>query len=92
MVRDAAGLNPVTLLNFTLPNPTNNAACARILSTTAAFNSKTTPVAVPDYTMAAIPASYLAAGSLTFENVAGTSCTGASRGAAPATRARSRSI
>ena len=69
VVRDGAGLNPVTLVAFTLPNPTNNAACARILSTTAAFNSKTTPTAIPDYTMAAIPASYLPAGSLTFEAV-----------------------
>jgi hypothetical protein len=71
VVRDATGANPVTLIAFTAPNPTNNAACARILSSTAAFNSKTTPVAVPDYTMAAIPAAYLAAGSLTFEGVAG---------------------
>ena len=70
VVRDGAGLNPVTLLNYSLPNPTNGAACARILSTTAAFNSKTTPAAIPDYTMAAIPASYLAAGSLTFEGAA----------------------
>jgi hypothetical protein len=71
VVRDAAGANPVTLVNFALPNPPNNAACSRILSTTTAFNAKTTPTAVPDYTMAAIPASYLAAGSLTFEGVVG---------------------
>ena len=72
VARDGAGLNPVTLLNYTLPSPTNGAACAHILSTTgAAFNSKTTPTAIPDYTMAPIPASYLAAGSLTFETVSG---------------------
>jgi hypothetical protein len=72
LVRDAAGANPVTLLSYSLPSPTNGAVCARILSTTPAFNSKTTPVTIPDYTMAAIPPSYLAAGSLTFENTAGT--------------------
>jgi hypothetical protein len=71
VVRDAAGANPVTLVTFGLPNPVNGAACARILSTTTAFNGKTTPVTVPDYTMAAIPPAYLAAGSLTFEGVSG---------------------
>ena len=71
VVRDATGANPVTLIAFTAPNPTNGAACARILSTTAGFNSKTTPAAIPDYTMAAIPPAYLAAGSLAFEGVAG---------------------
>ena len=71
VVRDSIGANPVTLINFTLPNPTNSAACARILSTTPAFNSKTTPTAIPDYSMSPIPAAYLPAGSLTFEGVGG---------------------
>jgi len=71
VVRDAAGANPVLLATFA-SNPLGG-ACREILLATTAFASKTTPAAVPDYTMSAIPASYLAAGSLTFETLGGAS-------------------
>ena len=72
VVRDAAGANPVTLIAFTGTNPANSAACRQILIATPGFLAKTTPGTVADYaTMAPIPASYLAAGSLTFEGVIG---------------------
>lgn len=70
VVRDAAGANPVTLTNFG-SNVANAAACAPILIATPAFLAKTTPAAVANFTMAQIPASYLPAGSLTFEAQAG---------------------
>ena len=73
---DAAGLNPVLLLNFTGANPASGAICRRVLVATSQMEFKTTPpltAAAADYTMTApIPESYLAAGSLTFENTAGT--------------------
>jgi hypothetical protein len=65
---DAAGANPVLLINI----PTNltgpSATGDRILIATSSFASKTTPTAVPDFIMAPIPADYLPAGSLTFED------------------------
>ncbi len=71
IVRDATGANPVTLSTFPGANPANNAGCARILLTTAAMVAKTTPAVTGAYTMVAIPPSYLAAGSLTFESAVG---------------------
>lgn len=71
VVRDAAGLNPVTLATFALPNKTSG-ACRELLLATAGFEFKTTPpvdATKRDYLMTAIPAAYLAAGSLTFEQI-----------------------
>ncbi|MBK8914365.1 MAG: hypothetical protein IPM64_07130 [Phycisphaerales bacterium] len=68
---DAAGANPVVIINFTSDVP-NGALGDRVLVTTAAFNSLTIPVCVPNFTMTnPIPPSYLAAGSLTFESDTG---------------------
>ncbi|MEE8169772.1 MAG: hypothetical protein V3T70_04425 [Phycisphaerae bacterium] len=68
---DAAGANPVLIVNFTTSVP-NGAAGRRILVTSANFNALTNPTASPDFAMTnLIPASYLAAGSLTFESNAG---------------------
>jgi len=69
---DANGLNPVLVcdLNATVPI---FAAGSRVLLTTPSFNSLTDVTAVPDFTMTTpIPASYLAAGSITFQNDTGT--------------------
>ena len=71
-VHDAAGANPVLLIDFTTSVP-SGAPGARVLITSAAFNQETTPAAVPDFTFTnLIPESYLAAGSMTFENNLGT--------------------
>ncbi|MBY0113805.1 MAG: hypothetical protein K2Y21_13390 [Phycisphaerales bacterium] len=67
-VYDAAGQNPITLITFPA-NVSNGAAGATILIASPSFVGKTTPAAVPDFTMSAvIPASYLAAGKLAFED------------------------
>ena len=68
---DAQGLNPVVLI--VLPsNVSNEAQGAKILIASPSFASHTSPAVVPDFTMAnLIPASYLAAGSLTFEDSTG---------------------
>ncbi len=72
VVYDAAGLNPITVLNIA-SNVANGAVGAHVLIASANFPSHTMPVAVPDFTMAnLIPASYFAAGSLTWESDAGT--------------------
>jgi hypothetical protein len=72
VVFDAAGLNPITVLDLTT-NVTNGAIGAHVLIASANFPSHTTPAAVPDFTMAnTIPASYLAAGSLVWESDSGT--------------------
>ena len=69
---DAAGLNPVTILDVT-SNVTNGALGSHVLIVSANFPSKTTPTTVPDFTMTnTIPASYLAAGSLCWESDTGT--------------------
>ena len=72
-VRDATGNNPILITDFLpLANPANNGACRQILIASAAFLAKTTPATTADYTMKSlIPASYLAGGSLTFENTTG---------------------
>ena len=68
VVRDAAGANPVILSTFPATVITGG-ACREILIATAGFSAKTTPAAVANFTMLPIPASYLPAGSLTFEGV-----------------------
>ena len=69
---DAAGLNPVMLIEF--PSDVNNSSAGmRILVATSAFIANTTPHAAPDFMMInTIPPSYLAAGRLTFEDDFGT--------------------
>jgi hypothetical protein len=64
---DATGSNPVILINVP-SNVANGAAGATILFTTPSFNSMTNGAATPDFTLTnPIPVSYLAAGSLTWE-------------------------
>jgi hypothetical protein len=71
VVFDAAGLNPITVLDVPT-NVTNGAVGDHVLIASATFPSHTTPMAVPDFTMAnLIPASYFAAGSLCWESDAG---------------------
>src|SRR6266702_7587418 len=72
VVFDAAGLNPITVLDLA-SNVANGAVGDHVLIASVNFPSHTMPVAVPDFTMAnLIPASYFAAGSLTWESDAGT--------------------
>jgi hypothetical protein len=74
VARDAAGLNPVVLSTFPLPNPTGG-SCREILLATTGFAAHTTPsvgAAERDYLMDPIPVAYLSAGSLTFETATGT--------------------
>lgn len=69
---DAAGSNPVIIATFASAVP-NFAEGARVLITSPNFANHTSPTLVTDRVMAAvIPASYLAAGSLTFEDTGGT--------------------
>jgi hypothetical protein len=69
---DANGQNPVIVHTF-VGNVANGAAGSRILVCTPSFVAQTTPTCVPDGLMTApIPASYLAAGRLTFEDSFGT--------------------
>jgi hypothetical protein len=68
---DAAGLNPIVVSTPDIP-VLNHGSGVRILIASANFSSFTSPPAMPDFTLDnLIPASYLAAGSLTFENAAG---------------------
>ena len=67
IVVDAAGNNPITLLTFP-SNVTISDAGSRILITTAGFASYESSPIASDFTMNAIPASYLAAGRPRFEN------------------------
>lgn len=68
---DATGANPVVIIN--LASNVAGGIGKRILIASAAFLDKTSPTAVPDFTMTnLIPESYLAAGRLTFESDAGT--------------------
>jgi len=70
-VYDAAGANPITIKTFA-SNPTNALACREILLVSPGMAAKTSPPVSADYTFdAAIPSSYLAAGSLTFETTGG---------------------
>jgi hypothetical protein len=68
-VWDAAGLNPILLVDPTT-SVANSAAGSRVLIATSAFAAYCG--VAPDFVMSAIPASYLAAGSLTFEDNFGT--------------------
>jgi len=68
---DAAGQNPVVLIAPGTSVPNFNTGDT-VLFTTAAFDSLTTPACTPDFHMAPIPASYLAAGRLTWEDTVGT--------------------
>jgi hypothetical protein len=73
VARDAAGVNPVVLSTFPVPNPTGG-ACREILLATTGFAARTTPsvgAAERDYLMDPIPVAYLPAGSLTFETLNG---------------------
>ncbi len=69
---DAAGENPVLLIDFAT-NVSHGALDSRVLAATAGFSAYSEPAAVPDFVLTEpIPESYLAAGSLTFENDDGT--------------------
>lgn len=69
---DAHGENPVVLIDFTSDVPVGMVG-ARVLVASERFPQNTTPAAEPDFFMEnLIPESYLAAGSLTFENDEGT--------------------
>ena len=67
---DAAGLNPVLLADFVAPVP-NQGTGVRVLAATASFAALTTPSVTPDAIMNPIPAAYLPAGSITFEDDGG---------------------
>ena len=68
---DAAGANPVLLIDLTT-DVTGAAAGDRVLIVTSSFQSYVSPTVTPDFVMTTpIPASYLAAGSLTFESDGG---------------------
>ena len=66
VVVDAAGNNPITLLTFP-SNVGTASAGSRILITTSNFASYESSPISSDFTMIAIPASYLAAGRLAFQ-------------------------
>ena len=64
---DAAGQNPIIIIDMSTPVP-NFTTGDRVLIASANFASQTSPAAQPDFLMTnLIPESYLAAGSLTFE-------------------------
>ncbi|HZW08449.1 MAG TPA: GC-type dockerin domain-anchored protein [Phycisphaerales bacterium] len=69
---DAAGQNPVVLLDIT-SNVANGSGGDRVLIVSPGFDSSLTdPPLTPDFVMtSAIPESYLAAGRITFENNTG---------------------
>jgi glucose/arabinose dehydrogenase len=71
-VWDANGMNPIVVSDPTTDVPVG-AVGARILFASPNFANYTDPPVVPDFTITSlIPESYLAAGSLTFENNTGT--------------------
>jgi hypothetical protein len=68
VVRDATGRNPVTLIDF-MSDITPEVQGERILIASSGFMAHTLPAVVPDFTLVnAIPDTYLAAGSLTYED------------------------
>jgi hypothetical protein len=72
IARDANGANPVLLLDINA-NVANGNLGSHILLATASFQSATTPACQPDFILAhPIPAPYLQAGRLTFEDDFGT--------------------
>ncbi len=69
---DAAGASPVVLIDFPAA-VANGGAGDRVLIASAEFVDLTNPPVTPDFPlMSLIPASYLAAGSITFETDTGT--------------------
>jgi len=71
-VHDATGSNPILVLDLTT-NVASGAAGRRVLIVSPNFSRYTSPAVVPDFTMTSlIPDSYMAAGSLTFEDDVGT--------------------
>jgi hypothetical protein len=69
---DAAGLNPVILKDMSTSVP-NSTSGTRVLLATAGFATATNPPLAPDFTLTnPIPDTYLAAGSLLFEDDLGT--------------------
>lgn len=72
VARDATGANPVVLIAF--PTDVLNATAGdRVLAATAGFAGATNPPLTPDFILTnPIPASYLAAGTLTYEDTFGT--------------------
>ena len=69
---DANGANPILLLDLTT-NVTGGAGGSHVLLATANFASATSPSVTPDFILTnPIPDSYMAAGSLTFEDDIGT--------------------
>lgn len=69
---DANGSNPILLIDFT-SSVGNTASGSRILAATSNFSSFTNPPLAPNFILTnSIPASYLPAGSLTFEDDGGT--------------------
>ena len=68
---DANGMNPITVINIGANVP-NGGTGDRVLITSTNFDALTSPATTPDFAMTnLIPASYLAAGSLTFESDGG---------------------
>jgi len=68
VVRNASGGSPVVLIAFNTFVP-NQGTGVHVLAATSNFSSFTNPALTPDYVLTnPIPASYLAAGSLTFED------------------------
>ncbi len=68
VVHDAAGMNPVLIIAFP-SDVANGAAGARVLVATPGFATMSNPAVTPDFPMTnPIPDSYLAAGSLTYED------------------------
>lgn len=71
VVRDAEGLNPIVVCDMSSP-VVNQHLGDRVLIASTGFAEVTVPPAVPDFTMTnLIPASYLAAGTLTYESDSG---------------------
>ena len=75
-VEDAAGANPILLIDMTTDVAVGLAG-RRVLIASTSFLTQTGPTTVPDFVMTnLIPPSYLAAGTLTFRQDGGTPCTG----------------
>lgn len=71
IVYDATGSNPVVVMAFPT-NVTNSSAGSKVLAATAGFVNATSPALTPDFILTnPIPDSYLAAGSLTWEDNTG---------------------
>jgi len=72
VARDASGLNPITVVNMST-HVANGATGARVLIATSNLTAFTNPPLSPDFIIAnQIPASYMAAGTLTYQSDTGT--------------------